>query len=153
MSSAVYGYHWQMVHEKTGEVVNDGFSREWHGPLLGPDKVRGFVMAVTPVFNASQTDPGIEASVIIKCAEILPAYAHNLDGVQVVALDSALQAIRTLISQDGRTALEEFGMKVAQEVAMALIGLSASYQTDKLRAIVTNLMGIPPTSSEIGVMK
>lgn len=48
----IYGYHWELVHEKSGDVVNDGFTRT-DPPKEGQAKTHGFVMRVTPLMVAT----------------------------------------------------------------------------------------------------
>lgn len=42
-----YGYHCELVHDKTGEVIRDLFVRG--DPLAGPDDVAGFTWRALPV--------------------------------------------------------------------------------------------------------
>lgn len=44
-----YGYHWEVVHESSGEVVNSGFTQT-DPPNAGPlSDLKGFSVRVTPV--------------------------------------------------------------------------------------------------------
>jgi hypothetical protein len=49
-----FGYYWSVVHEETGEVVNDGFTREaLPASAIGsfPDTVPGFLRKVIPLYD------------------------------------------------------------------------------------------------------
>ena len=47
--SIPYGYHWEIVHDKSGDVVNSGFTRT-DPPPVGPiQNPKGFTMRVTAV--------------------------------------------------------------------------------------------------------
>lgn len=40
-----FGWYCELVHDKSGEVIRDTFTRE--GPLSGPDRVRVFTWKAT----------------------------------------------------------------------------------------------------------
>lgn len=76
----IYGYHYEEYHIKSGDVVNDGFSRE---DVTGmKSKVKGFAFRVTPLMKH---DP--KAAAEVKTAK---ARATELESV----LDSVAQQFR-----------------------------------------------------------
>lgn len=79
------------------------------------------------------TTLSVETAAIMKCAEVCEKAAHGVAGAGIFA-----EAVRALIPQDGRTQLEEFGMKVADRV-YGHFGVDPD--REQLRAIVTNLIG------------
>ena len=49
MSRPPFVWFWEVVHSTSGEVVNDGCSREPIRP--GPHRIHGFELRVTPLFR------------------------------------------------------------------------------------------------------
>lgn len=53
-----YGWHWMLVHEKTGQICNEGFTANRPGCVPPPAKmkapVRGFVQIGVPVYAKPQ---------------------------------------------------------------------------------------------------
>lgn len=104
----------------------------------------------TKLYPAAQSAQAIETAAIMKCAKVVDGWAstaseYGFDG-DMEQFMRVKTDILALIPQDGRTALEELGMKVAQEVFNECQKPGRPWE--KLRAIVTNLIGVPPLSSE-----
>lgn len=103
---------------------------------------------------APQYAQAIETAAIMKCGEMCAnAKVHgtgspNIDAVHNGAIDDCIKAILALIPPDGQTQLEEFGMKVAAATYNEHPKKPEQTLSEWFRAIVTNLIGVPPLSSE-----
>ncbi len=58
-----FGFYWEVVHEASGEVVNDGFFTN-DGELpesfqMNTDRPKGFTNRTTPVYREAQPDPAM----------------------------------------------------------------------------------------------
>ena len=141
------------AHENESEAgaepiyqVYEGPTQTWMDATLNyynsatADGSRCRIVYLTPL-----SAKAIETAAIMKCAEV----CERVTGYGAEACHDTLLA---LIPQDGKTALEEFGMKVAEEVRLQMF---SRYQDDKdpyismeaLVSIVTNLIGVPPLNS------
>lgn len=90
----------------------------------------------TALFAAPPSAQAIETAAIMRAAEAVACPGRTIFDTE--------KAILALIPKDGRTELEEFGMKVATETRSAvLINTREDLFTEdsSLRAIVTNLIG------------
>lgn len=97
------------------------------------------------VYLAPQSAQAIETAAIMRCMEV----CRQLDDEPRKDQDYAsagdcIDSLLALIPQGGRTQLEEFGMKVAQEVKSATVYNECRNMLTKeneLRAIVANRIG------------
>lgn len=49
MDDKPHGWFWEVIHEASGDIVNDGYSRR---PIKeGPVDIKGFVLHSTPVYT------------------------------------------------------------------------------------------------------
>lgn len=97
-------------------------------------KIDGKEAAVIPLYPAPPSAQAIETAAYMRAAEVADQYEKP----------GLADEIRSLIPQDGRTQLEEFGIRVASKAAgygwsMGMEG--ADTMGIDLRAIVANLIG------------
>jgi hypothetical protein len=111
-----------------------------------------FLSNGTKLYLAPPSAPAIETAAYMRAAEVcekLRASIIPCDQFESGKQDSAYvlkHRIHALVPQDGRTQLEEFGWKLAQAILEAR--REGLLDGSDIRAIVTNLIGVPPLSSE-----
>jgi hypothetical protein len=146
---AVFGYYWQTVHEKSGQVVNSGFVKEWEGDLRQPDKLDGYFIEATPLCR--QPQPALDfAAGMMKAAEIIRAKVDP-DKTQISEQWNGLcndfaDEILSAIPKESADALKEYVSGKCMEVAQSVFRkkwnreLSVFAHEDELAAIVNSVL-------------
>jgi len=51
-----FGYYWEILHKKTGDVINSGFSKDPMEVGEKPTSIKGFVCRTIPLYGGCSTN-------------------------------------------------------------------------------------------------